>query len=321
VTDTLLEAVRLGLLWGIMGLGVWITFRVLSFADLTVEGSFILGAGVAARLIVIEGFDPVLATVFAMLAGMAAGLITGFFHTVFKIPPLLSGILTMFGLHSVVLRIMTRPNIPTTPMWMPNPTDTLMTRMHSFLESLTYRMNDIFGLSLTVNERVPSIVVGVLVVVVLLVLLRLFFNTELGYALRATGDNEAMVKAKGINSNRMKVVGLALGNGCVALAGSLMFQARGVADISDGQGIIVFGIAALIIGEVLFSDKNSHWAMAAVVFGSIIYRILIALVLRIPFVDTNDFRMFTAVMIAIVLALPMFRQKLTAFIKRQFFKQ
>jgi len=306
--NTFLTAINMGLIWGIMALGVWITFRVLNFADLTAEGSFIFGAGLSARLIVDFGVDPLLATLAAMVAGMAAGLVTGFFHTVLKIPPLLSGILTMFGIYSVVLRVMSRPNIPVRLF---GGTTTLMSNMSSFLGGVATTVSGWFGHEnvITVSSRTASIAVGFTFVIVILVLLRLFFNTELGCAIRATGDNEAMVKAQGIDSNLMKVIGLVVGNACVALSGALLFQAQGSADINMGQGIIVFGIASVIIGEVIFSDKNRHWAMVAVVFGSIVYRIIIAFVIGLGIMHPNDFRLFTALMIALVLALPMFREK------------
>ena len=317
-TSSALQALSLGLIWGVMATGVWVTFRVLNFADLTTEGSFILGAGITARLIVTHGADPLLATLVSVFFGMAAGAITGFFHTVMKIPPLLSGILTMTGLYSVTLRVMGPPNIPIVP-WGVNRTTTVMTRMADFMGSIMTTVSGWFGNEevVEITTRDASIAVGIIFVIIILVLLRIFFNTELGYAIRATGDNEAMVKAQGINSNLTKVIGLALGNACIALSGALVFQAQGFADVNMGFGIIVIGIASVIIGEVIFSDKNRHWAMAAVIFGSIIYRIIIAFVLEFG-VHPNDVRLATALMIAVALSMPMLRERFNFRIKKMF---
>lgn len=317
-TNSTLQALSLGLTWGVMALGVWVTFRVLNFADLTTEGSFVLGAGLTARLVIEHGVDPLIATLISIFFGMAAGVITGFFHTVMRIPPLLSGILTMTGLYSITLRVMGTPNIPIVP-WGANRTVTVMTRMADFMGSVMTTVGGWFGNDevVEVTTRDASIAVGIIFVIILLVLLRIFFNTELGYAIRATGDNEAMVKAQGVNSNLMKVLGLALGNGCIALAGALVFQSQGFADVNMGFGIIVIGIASVIIGEVIFSDKNRHWAMAAVIFGSIIYRIIIAFVLEFG-VHPNDVRLATALMIAVALSMPMLREKFNLRIKKMF---
>jgi len=287
-TTALLGALSQGLLWGVMAIGVYITYRVLNYADLTAEGSFTLGAAVAARLIT-SSFDPLLSTLIAIAAGVLAGCITGFLHTVLKVPPLVSGIITMTGLYSVNLRVMGRANIP-----LGRDNDTLMRQMATFLDT---------------TERIASIAVGAIFIVIVIVLLRLFFNTEIGYVLRATGDNEAMVKAQGVNTNRMKILGLILGNACVALSGALAFQSLGFADISMGVGTIVIGLASVIIGEVLFRDKHSHRSLWAVVFGSITYRIIIALVLAIG-IHPNDFRLVSAIMLALALSMPLIRDKI-----------
>jgi len=167
---------------------------------------------------------------------------------------------------------------------------------------------------LNTTERIASIAVGAIFVVIVIVLLRLFFNTEIGYALRATGDNEAMVKAQGVNTNRMKILGLVLGNACVALSGALVFQSLGFADIGMGIGVIVIGLASVILGEVIFRDKHSHRSLWAVVFGSITYRIIIALVLAIG-IHPNDFRLVSAIMLALALSMPLIRDKIKLPIK------
>ena len=285
-----LGALSQGLLWGIMAVGVWITYRVLNYADLTAEGSFTLGAAVAARLITSGTFDPLTSTIIALLAGVLAGLITGFLHTVLRIPPLLSGILTMTGLYSINLRVMGISNIP-----LPRGTTTLMTQIGGF-----------FGVT---DRNTSAIIVGFIFVVFVILILRLFFNTEIGYALRATGDNETMVKAQGVNTNRMKILGLMLGNACVAMSGALVFQFQGFADIGMGVGTIVIGLASVIIGEVIFKDKNNHRALIAVVLGSILYRIIIAFVLGRG-IHPNDFRLISAAMLAVALAMPMIRERL-----------
>jgi len=376
--NILLTALGMGLLWGVMAIGVFITYRVLNYADLTAEGSFTLGAAIAARLIT-SGWDPLTSTLFAIAVGVAAGLMTGFFHTVLGVPPLLSGILSMTGLYSINLRVMSnRANIP-----IMRGTETLMSRMANFLgtdeasafialccifgvvalnlirfyigtyreKTWIYRVTQplgakrklilgcvfaalgigLVGLFIAVlqstramaqmaiwfpaSERVASIYIGFIFVIIVIALLKVFFNTELGYVLRATGDNAAMAKAQGVNTNRMKILGLVIGNACVALSGALVFQMQGFADIGMGVGTIVIGLASVIIGEVVFSDKNSHKVFNAVVLGSVLYRIIIAFVLTIG-IHPNDFRLISAILLAVVLAMPMFRAKFNINLKK-----
>ena len=283
-----------GLLWGVMAIGVWITYRVLNYADLTAEGSFTLGAAVAARFITSGVFDPLTSTLIAIAFGVMAGLVTGFLHTVLNVPPLLSGILSMTGLYSINLRVMGMANIP-----LLRGTDTLMTQVGRFFGVANH----------TYARNISAIIVGLIVVAIVIFLLKLFFNTEIGYVLRATGDNEAMVKAQGVSTKRMKILGLMLGNACVALSGALVFQFQGFADIGMGVGTIVIGLASVIIGEVIFRDKNNHRAIIAVVLGSILYRIIIAFVLGRG-IHPNDFRLISAMMLALALAMPMIREKL-----------
>ena len=285
-----LGAVGQGLLWGVMAIGVLITYRILNYADLTAEGSFTLGAAVAARLITMGSVDPLTSTIIAMFAGMSAGVVTGFLHTVLKVPPLLSGILSMTGLYSINLRVMGMANIP-----LMRGTETLMTRL-----------GGMFG---TTDRNISAILVGLAFVVIVILLLKLFFNTEIGYVLRATGDNEAMVKAQGVNTNRMKILGLMLGNACVAMSGALVFQFQGFADIGMGVGTIVIGLASVIIGEVIFKERNSHMIFVAAVMGSIVYRIIIAFVLGRG-IHPNDFRLISAMMLALALSMPLIRQRL-----------
>jgi putative ABC transport system permease protein len=293
------NALGQGLTWGIMAIGVYLTFRILNYADLTAEGSFTLGAGLAARLVVLGQMDPLLATLFAICAGMLAGAITGFFHTVLKIPPLLSGILSMTGLYSVSLRVMSMPNIH-----LPRGTTTLVTRIAA-IPPVRWLLG-----TLDIPERLgATIVLGIIVVTIVIFLLKLFFNTELGYVVRATGDNEAMAQAQGVNTRRMKVLGLMLSNGCIALSGALVFQFQGFADISMGVGAIVVGLASVIIGEVVFRDKNNYKVFIAVVLGSMLYRLLLAFVLTLG-IDPNDFRLFSALLLAFALSIPLIQKKI-----------
>jgi len=303
--NMLLNALSQGLLWGVMAIGVFITFRILNYADLTAEGSFTLGAGVAARLIMAEGMDPLAGTLLAAAAGMGAGAVTGFLHTVLRIPPLLSGILAMTGLYSVNLRVMGLPNIP-----LLRGTETLITRTAGLPP--VGRAIELLG----VTERLgAAIVLGILVLAAVIFVLKLFFNTELGYVVRATGDNEAMAKAQGVNTRRMKVLGLLVSNACIALSGALVFQFQGFADVGMGIGVIVVALASVIIGEVIFSNKNDYRVFMAVVLGSILYRILIAVVLTLG-VNPNDFRLFSALILATALSVPLVREKLRLDLKK-----
>jgi len=302
--NMLLNAFSQGLIWGVMAIGVLITFRILNYADLTAEGSFTLGAAVAARLIM-TGVDPLTGTLVAIVAGMSAGVVTGFLHTVLRIPPLLSGILAMTGLYSINLRVMGTPNIP-----LLRGTETLITR--------TAALPPVNALitHLGITERLgATIVLGIVVLLIVIMVLRLFFNTELGYVVRATGDNEAMAKAQGVNTRRMKVLGLLISNGCIALSGALVFQFQGFADISMGIGVIVVALASVIIGEVIFSNKNSYRIFIAAVLGSILYRILIAVVLTLG-INPHDFRLFSALILATALSVPLIRERFNFDLKK-----
>jgi len=302
--NMLLNALSQGLIWGVMAIGVFITFRILNYADLTAEGSFTLGAAVAARLIT-TGMDPLSSTLIAIVAGMCAGVITGFLHTVLRIPPLLSGILAMTGLYSVNLRVMGTPNIP-----LLRGTETLITRTAALppVNSLITWLG--------ITERLgATIALGLVVLAIVIVVLKLFFNTELGYIVRATGDNEAMARAQGVNTRRMKVLGLLISNGCIALSGALVFQFQGFADLSMGIGVIVVALASVIIGEVIFNDKNSYRVFMTVVLGSILYRILIAVVLTLG-INPHDFRLFSALILATALSVPLIREKFNFNLKK-----
>lgn len=282
----LLGAVALGLLWATMTIGVYITYRILDIADLTVEGSITLGAAVSASMIA-GGANPGLATICASFAGLAAGLATGLLHTKLRIPALLSGILTMIALYSVNLRILGKANVSLLRM------DTV----YSPLEGL--------GL----DKNVAVAILGFVCVMAIITLLYWFFGTELGNAIRATGNNPSMVRAQGINTDSMKILGLVISNGFVALSGALIAQSQNFADVQMGTGSIVIGLASLIIGEVLFGRRNFFSRLFSLILGAVTYRVIIALVLKMG-MPTNDLKLFTALTVALALSLPMFREYL-----------
>lgn len=284
--DIILGAVSLGLLWAVMTIGVYITYRILDIADLTVEGSIAVGAAIAATAIS-KGINPFAATGLALLGGLCAGLITGLLHTKLKIPALLSGILTMIALYSINLRIMGKANVS-------------LLRMDTVYSSIEH---------LGMSKSYAVIVVGLICVAGVVGVLYWFFGTEIGCAIRATGDNPNMVRAQGINTNSMKIIGLVISNGLVAISGALIAQSQSFADVQMGTGSIVIGLASVIIGEVLFGKKNFFSRLISLVLGAITYRIIIALVLKLG-MPANDLKLFTAITVAIALALPVFRSYL-----------
>ena len=281
----ILGAVSLGLLWADMTLGVFVTYRILDYADLTVEGSITTGAAIAARLIS-DGTDPVLATVMAFAGGLIAGWVTGVLHTRLKMPGLLSGILSMIALYSINIRIMGKANI------------TLL-KSETVFTGLT---------ALGLDTQWSILLVGAGIAAVLVVALYWFFGTELGCAVRATGDNEKMARAQGINTDTMKVLGLMLSNGLVALSGALIAQNQRYSDITMGQGAIVIGLASVIIGEVLFDRGGFLRRFAAMVLGAVVYRIIIAFVIELGMQPT-DLKLFTAITVAAALSIPNFKEK------------
>jgi len=284
-------AISLGLLWSLMAIGVFMTFRILKMPDLSVEGTVILGAATAARLIS-DGHNPFLATLFAALVGSIGGFVTGFLHTKLKIPPILSGILTMVASYSVVLRIMGTSNIGLPPHG-PNQ----VVSVFSFLQEMGF-------------SRQTSIMIFAAVIVVVMGALYYFFcGTEIGSAVRATGNSKQMVAAQGVNTNVMIVMYLMISNGFVALAGALVVQQQGFASVDMGVGTIVVGLASVIIAEVLFNVRRFWARLITLVIGSIIYRFIIALVLELGMPPT-DLRLFVAIIVVLALSLPLFREKL-----------
>lgn len=280
-------AISQGVLWGLMTLGVYITFKILDFPDMTVDGSFALGGAVSAILIV-KGVNPWLSLLPAVLAGMIAGSITGMLHTKIKIPGILAGILTMIALYSVNIRIMGQAN---TSLLGEN---TVITILNSMIGG---SMNTL------------ALVIGLIVSIIIISILYWFFGTELGSAIRATGNNEYMVRALGTNTDTMKIIGLMVSNGLVALSGAFVAQSQGYADVGMGQGTIVIGLASIIIGEVVFGNRfNFAYKLGAVVGGSVIYRIIIAVVLQLGMKST-DLKLFTAIIVAVALAIPVITKK------------
>lgn len=291
----ILHSVEEGLLFGILALGVYISFRVLSFPDLSVDGSYPLGAAVAGVMI-FRGANPFLTLPVAVLAGALAGLLTGFLHTKLKIAPLLAGILTMICLYSINLRVMGRPNISLSP-YLGHKT------ILSILKGLNLPLKSIYLIPL----------VFFLVVLVLKLLLDLFLHTELGLAIRATGNNEEMARAEGINTDITKLVGLSLSNGMVALAGALFAQYQGFADIGMGIGMIIAGLASVITGEALIRGRTISLITVEVVVGAIAYRLAIAAALKWGYnfgFKPTDLKLLTGLLVIIILAFPVLRAKI-----------
>lgn len=291
MSGALLGAVSQGILWGTMVLGVYITYKLLDIADLTVDGSFALGGSVCAVLVV-AGVDPLIAVAAAMLAGMLAGAVTGFLHTVFEIPAILAGILTQIALWSVNLRIMGKSNTPLLQ------SDTIFSRM-----------TELTGLS----SATASIIVGVIVAVAIIAALYWFFGTEIGSALRATGNNEHMIRALGVSTAKTKMIALMLSNALVGLSGGLICQSQKYADIGMGTGAIVIGLAAIVIGEVLgrltpgkLTGFKSR--LVSAVAGSVVYFLIRAIVLQMG-MDANDMKLLSAVIVALALCVPVVWEK------------
>ena len=274
------SALSQGLLWSVLAIGVYLSYRFLNISDLTSEGSFTLGAAVCASNIV-RGIDPLLSCLLALIAGALAGLVTGVLHTKFKMPSLLAGILSMTGLYSINLRIMGKANIPLTQ------SVTLLTKLKNAL-----------GLT---RDRDGAIYLGLIVVIILIVLLVWFFNTEFGFSVVATGNNDKMIRANGVDSDKTIIAGLMLSNALIALSGSLVAQYNGYADVTMGIGAIVVGLASVIIGEVLFKDKYFAVCLIGVVVGSIIYRLIVTFVVNTNFISANDMKLFTAIVVAVAI--------------------
>lgn len=282
----IVSAISQGMLWAILGLGIFMTYRILDFPDMTTEGSFPLGGAVCVTAIT-HGISPVLATLLGVGAGMLAGLVTGLLYTKGKIPVILAGILVMSGLNSVILFVMRTPN--------------LSLLNHSILQ-------DTFN-GLHLPDYFDTVLLGLLALSLLIGVLLFFFNTDLGQGYIATGDNETMARSLGIKTDRMKILGLTLSNGVIALSGALIAQYDGYADVNKGIGVIVIGLASIIIGEVIFHELTLAERLIAIVVGSIIYQLLILIVIKLGF-DTTYLKLFSAIILAICLMIPQLKQAL-----------
>jgi len=294
-------AVSQGLVWATLALGVYVTFRILNFADMSCEGSFALGGSISAVLMVKLGFNPFLTVILATLGGMIAGAITGFLHTKLKIPAILSGILTMIGLYSINLRIMGQANTSLIGQ------DTMITIIRKILPT-----PEVLGIKDSTLQTWVVLGIGFVFTVVVIGLIYWYFGTEIGCCIRATGNNETMVRAQGVNTDVMKILGLVISNGLIALSGALVTQSQGFADVKMGVGAIVIGLASIVIGEVIFlRPRNFASRLLSIMIGSVIYRMIIALVLQLG-LNTDDLKLFTAIVVAIALSIPTLKKNRAA---------
>ena len=286
MSNLAVSTVAQGLLWAVMALGVYVTFRVLDLADLTCEGSFPLGAATAATLMA-SGHSVSTAILAAAVAGMLAGAVTGFLTTKMKIPALLAGILTMIALYSVNLRIMGKANLSLLGV------DTVFTYTQQ---------------ALGLNNAYTTFVVGLAATLLIGIGMYWFFGTEIGAAIRATGFNQQMIRAQGVNTDMTIILGLIISNALISVSGALVGQNNGFADVGMGVGTIVIGLASVIIGEVLFGTRSFKNCMISVVLGSVVYRIVIAVVLQMG-MPPNDLKLFTSVLVALALSMPLIKAK------------
>ena len=282
-------AIAQGLIWGIMAIGVYITYRILDIADLTVDGTMCIG-GAVCIMMMLNGYNVWIALFFALLAGAIAGFVTGIFHTAMGIPPILAGILTQLALWSANLKIMGKAN------------QAINVDKYDLLVSLRY----IKGVALSKN----TIFIVAIIIIAVIAILYWFFGTELGCSIRATGCNSNMARAQGINTNFNKVLGLMVSNGLVALSSALLAQYQGFADINMGRGAIVIGLAAVIIGDAIFGRIFHNFALnlLSVALGSVIYYLVLQIVIWLG-VDTDLLKMFSALVVAVFLAIPFWKSK------------
>lgn len=277
--ELLLSSVSEASLWAVMAIGIFLMYKILDIPDLTAEGAFPLGAAICASQITM-GASPFLGTIYALIGGAIAGLVSGLIHTKLKIPALLTGILTMTGLYTINLRIMGSGNVTLLGK------DTLMSMTKTF-----------------VPDKYVTLIIGAIVLTIVIFILYLFYQTQIGLALIATGDNEIMSQANSINIDAMKIIGYMIANGLIALSGALMAQNNGYADISMGIGTIVIGLASVIIAGVLVKNVSFTKRLMVVVLGAIIYRFIISLVLEMN-VEPTDLKLVSAVILAIFLTMP-----------------
>lgn len=300
----LIGAFIIGLILSLLALGVYISFRIFDFPDITTDGSITTGAAVTAILIV-NGFSPFIATGLGFLSGMAAGVVTGVLYTKFKINRLLAGILVMTALYSINLHIMGKSNIP-----LINST-TLVTHVENVGGKILGETTsvDVFGWDVSTSDL--SVLFSVFILTLFVgFLLYIFFKTNIGTAMRATGENNQMVTALGVNVDNMTILGIALANGLIALSGSLLAQFQGFADVQMGIGMIIWGLASIIIGQALVGTQSLGYTIAGAVIGSVLFRLLVAIALRVG-INPNDLKLITAVFVFIALVLPSLISKLS----------
>ena len=300
--NAIFSSVEAGAIYALMALGVYLSFRILDFPDMTVDGSFVTGAAVAAVLIV-NGTNPFLATFTAIIVGFIAGCITGVLHTKGNINPLLAGILMMIALYSINLRIMGRSNVPLLQE------ETVITKISDFWQSLKIdqAIESLFA-NIGLGDFVPK-TWGILVIMLILAYvvkkgIDFFLRTDMGLAIRATGDNQTMIRSFSADTDLLKILGLGIANALVAFSGALVSQYVGFSDVGMGIGMIVIGLASVIIGEALFGAKTIIRATFAVIGGSIIYRLIVTLALRVDFLETGDMKLITAIIVIIALVFP-----------------
>lgn len=282
-----LSSLSQGLLWSIMAIGVYLTFRILDIADLTAEGSYPLGAAICATGIV-SGLNPLLATMLAFGGGLLTGLVSGLIHTKLKIPALLTGIVTLTGLYSINLKVLGKANVALLRQ------KTLVTQLYD----------------MGFTKIAAVMIIGALFAVVVIALLTLLMKTQIGLALRSTGDNIPMSESNGIKTDHMKMLGYMVSNGLIALCGALLCQNNGYADLNAGVGTIVIGLASIIIAEVMIRNLSIGWRLASIVLGSIVYRLIILAILAIPGMDADLVKLFSAILLATVLFVPELQKKL-----------
>lgn len=293
----LIGSFTIGLILALLALGIFISFRVFEFPDITAEGSFTFGASTAAALI-FTGVNPLVASLIAFLAGVFAGSVTGFIHTKFKINPLLSGILVMTALYSVNLHVMGKSNVPLLDK----------ATVFTWIENLSARMfgeaSKTFVLGWEVGTKDLVIMVFCLIVICLFgLLLWWFLRTNIGTAMRATGDNPQMIRALGVNTNKMIIIGIGISNGFIALAGATLAQYQGFADVQMGIGMMVWGLASVIIGQSIINDSSLGLVIIGAIAGSVIFRLLVAIALRWG-LNPNDLKIITALFVFVALILP-----------------
>ncbi len=298
----LIGSVTIGLILALLALGIFISFRIFDFPDITAEGSFTFGASITASMI-IAGFNPVIATLAAFAGGLLAGTSTGIIHTKFKVNPLLSGILVMTALYSVNLHVMGKSNVPLLSE------KTLFTWFENFSIQVSGKeaVFNIIGWNVPAKD-IWTLLFCLLIIVVFSLILLWFFRTNLGTAMRATGDNDQMIRALGVNTKGMIIFGVALSNGFIALSGSMLAQFQGFADVQMGIGMMVWGLASVIIGEALISENSLGQVIAGAVIGAVLFRLLVAIALRWG-MNPNDLKLITAAFVFIALVLPGFMKR------------